>query len=157
MKYYLIGQIYWDWYFEYHFSPFVSDLINFIDEFIFDVQESCPMSIEHQLISILPKGSLNLLRKPFDKFEDNSILAINKLFPETIEKDMNGKLVDWQCVILIPIVSQSAVDEAIDYCCSELGGILSEFGDVCRYHPLEHDFCLHKSFNDSISANIRYF
>ena len=100
INYYFFGMNDWNWYYPYHYAPFISD---------FDKIQYTPQSFIKndapkpflQLLMILPPNSKSLLPFPLQKImEENSSLL--SFFPNTFEIDVTGKNKEWEGIILIP-------------------------------------------------------
>ena len=67
LTYYLVGLSNWNWRYEYHYAPFLSDLCQHTNNFIFPrYGRTIPNHPFAQLISVLPSKSVHLIPKPLD-------------------------------------------------------------------------------------------
>ncbi|KAJ1514202.1 hypothetical protein HMI55_004877 [Coelomomyces lativittatus] len=105
LSYYYEGLVSWSWYFPYHYTPFISDLVELSPENIkleFELGE--PFSPFEQLLSVLPPSSGKFLPEPLRKLM--YLPDFEKFFPEDFETDFNGKKHDWEKVIKLPFIDQ---------------------------------------------------
>ena len=101
----------WRWFYPYHYTPLVRDIIYCI--------ENCRLShvsnIEHppilpfqQLLCVVPPKSKNLLPPHLRPLYNGKL---KKYYPEDYELDYEGKHRDWEAIAMLPFVS---LDEIIE-------------------------------------------
>jgi 5'-3' exonuclease len=105
-KYYFYDIASWDWYYPYHFAPFMYDLALLRDlSFKFDLNK--PLRPMEQLLAVLPPLSKDLLPAPFHSFfEENS-----HMYPTEFKNDMFMKTMAWQAVPILPFMNLDAVKD----------------------------------------------
>nr|CDS28934.1 5' 3' exoribonuclease 1 [Hymenolepis microstoma] len=109
----------WQHYYPYHYAPFVSDLLFFTKRFLKDgldyekrfnwtsfVPNTKPLLPFEQQMFIMPISSAKILPQPYRcLFAEESPVA--EFFPDTFQTDINGKLADWEAVVLIPFIDEA--------------------------------------------------
>ena len=115
LSYYTKGVPNWNWYFPHHYAPFASDIAQFAESYIQPVyKKSTPVLPFHQLLSVLPPSSANLLPSPIcDLFTDKKS-PLKKYYPEEFNIDLSGKKNDWEGVVLLPMVNYDDVKNAYE-------------------------------------------
>lgn len=102
--YYIKGINNWDWYYPYHYAPFLVDLANMENErkylsnaiSHFKDSRSSPLGCLEQQIFVLPPQSRHIAPKIMRDLFDS--------FPTKIEIDMFDKLLPWQGVVIVPMI-----------------------------------------------------
>lgn len=64
-----------------------------------------------QLLAVLPAASKHLLPTPFHDLMTDEDSPIVHYYPVHFDTDLNGKINDWEAVVLIPFI-----DEVSDLC-----------------------------------------
>jgi 5'-3' exonuclease len=115
LSYYTKGVPNWNWYFPHHYAPFASDIAQFAESYIQPVyKQSTPVLPFHQLLSVLPPSSANLLPPPIcDLFTDKKS-PLKKYYPEEFNIDLSGKKNDWEGVVILPMVNYDDVKSAYE-------------------------------------------
>jgi len=113
LGYYYNGCPSWSWYYPHHYAPYMSDVKDFSDLKI-EFELSKPFLPFQQLMAVLPPASKNLLPKPLQNLmlEDSS--PVKDFYPLEFETDLNGKLQEWEAVVLIPFIDESRLLEAME-------------------------------------------
>lgn len=94
----------WNWNYKYHYAPSPYFLAQYIDSFVFRIEErNTPLLPFQQLLYILPPKSFNLLPSPLDLLHKES--ELEEYFPDTVEIDLSGKKNDYQGIALLPFVN----------------------------------------------------
>lgn len=88
----------WDWYYPCNYAPFSSDLLhNEGLNIAFDLGE--PVSPLTHLLAILPMESNGLLPQTYREAMQEKL---REFYPSNFESDLNGKLRDWEAVVVLP-------------------------------------------------------
>jgi 5'-3' exoribonuclease 1 len=117
--YWILGYYYyhshnnWTWYYNYHNTPYCSDIFNYLNRNMgnlkIDIQETRPFTCEKQLCMVLPKVSLeNILCKDFLKNKSGPL--IEQLFPEHLYVDLSHTEFLWQSKILFNKIDDNLLD-----------------------------------------------
>ncbi|KAM7536141.1 hypothetical protein Aperf_G00000098663 [Anoplocephala perfoliata] len=118
LDYYFKSVVDWKHYYPYHYAPFVSDLPIFTKRFLKDgvdyekrndwadfAPDTKPLLPFEQQMFIMPTASYKILPQPYRcLFAADS--PVSEFFPEKFETDINGKLADWEAVVLIPFIDE---------------------------------------------------
>jgi 5'-3' exoribonuclease 1 len=118
----------WSWFYEYHNSPFCSDIFEFLRKTSFDdiisyvktsdnLKKSNVYSPLKQLYMVLPKSSLkNILIDmgyKVDKLEC-SLFKYDKFYPDEISVDIYNKKYLWQTKIFFEMINEDIIDLFLD-------------------------------------------
>ena len=105
----------WKWFYPYHYAPMISDyqeihledsLYNMYD--IFDKDKSEPFNPYQSLLFILPKESFYLLPECYKDIPN----ILKEYFPDKIEIDYNGKIAEYESLLLLPVLEEDKMLEA---------------------------------------------
>jgi len=119
LHYYYNGCISWSWYYRHHFSPWITDIKDFTSmDLTFEMSK--PFLPFEQLLAVLPAASKSLLPAPFQWLMTASESPIIDFYPVDFEQDLNGKQQDWEAVVLIPFIDESALLGAMNPLYSQL-------------------------------------
>ncbi|XP_060069308.1 5'-3' exoribonuclease 1-like [Ylistrum balloti] len=113
LYYYFDGVPSWSWFYPHHYAPYISDIRSFKHmEIQFD--RSKPFLPFQQLMAVLPSNSKDLLPQAYWSLMlmDNS--EIIDFYPVNFETDLNGKLQDWEAVVLIPFIDEKRLLTAME-------------------------------------------
>ena len=103
MNYYVYGIPSWTWCYPYYYGPFLSDLVEHIQDFnpkTFTIGE--PVLPFEQLMMVLPlKSAHNILPKVFHHSLENEL---GEFFSEDFKIDLSGKRKEWEGIVLLPRV-----------------------------------------------------
>ncbi|VDO07664.1 unnamed protein product [Rodentolepis nana] len=119
LDYYFKTVVDWQHYYPYHYAPFVSDLPFFTKRFLKDgpdhekrhnwttfEPDTKPLLPFEQQMFIMPISSARILPQPYRcLFAEDSPVA--EFFPDKFQTDVNGKLADWEAVVLIPFIDEA--------------------------------------------------
>eukprot|EP00002_Diphylleia_rotans_P013116 TRINITY_DN2554_c0_g1_i3.p1 TRINITY_DN2554_c0_g1~~TRINITY_DN2554_c0_g1_i3.p1 ORF type:complete len:1538 (+),score=305.96 TRINITY_DN2554_c0_g1_i3:91-4704(+) len=110
-NYYFQGCVSWDWYYPYHYAPFITDLAQLG---LFDVTfpHGSPWLPYQQLLAVLPPFSAKLLPKPYQRLMLDKESPIIDYYPKTFDIDMNAKKNSWEGVVLIPFIDAKRLMDA---------------------------------------------
>jgi 5'-3' exonuclease len=100
MNYYYHGIPDWHWFYPFHYAPFLSDLLDIIDDYTapsFQLHEPLPMLL--QLLILLPPSDRYLLpicmrKTVYDR--------LGSYFPDTVQIDITGKQKENEGIVLLP-------------------------------------------------------
>ena len=109
-EYYNGNIVDWDWEYEYHRAPHLSDVYHHLKKNRTNIEfkkDSKPCKPFEQLVSILPKTSFNLLP---DSFVLSKELE-ESFYPESFEQDIFQKDLYWQNVPLLPKLDRQRIFE----------------------------------------------
>mmetsp|Transcript_9880 Transcript_9880/g.15716 ORF Transcript_9880/g.15716 Transcript_9880/m.15716 type:complete len:538 (-) Transcript_9880:75-1688(-) len=105
MEYYYRGVQSWTWFYDYHYAPFASDLVN-IDKFDIKFPPSQPFKPIDQLMGVFPPASAHALPEPCRWFMCNIDSPIADFYPRDFAYDSNGKSARWLWVALLPFIDE---------------------------------------------------
>ncbi|KAG8953065.1 hypothetical protein FRC04_003012 [Tulasnella sp. 424] len=112
LYYYYSGVASWEWYYDYHYAPRITDFVGLPNmEFSFNL--GVPFKPFEQLMGVLPEGSKELVPEPFRYFMYSSESPILDYYPQDFEQDRNGKKNDWEAVVKIPFIDQDRLRAAM--------------------------------------------
>ena len=156
MAYYYEGVASWSWFFNYHYAPFLSDIIDFLN--------AAPLSKDHvgnykmsnfelgrpfapfeQLMGVLPSLSSALVPAPLATLMISPESPILHFFPTEFESDLNGKKNSWEAVVKIPFIDEDLLVKTLNqkYCLlTEVELRRNRFGDSYTF-----EYCKGASFN----------
>jgi 5'-3' exoribonuclease 1 len=121
LNYYTSGVPSWRWCYKHHYAPFAFNLSENMKKFKFINYESTnPIEQFEQLLSVIPPKSSNLLPSPLNLLLKNMDSPIKKYCPDTIEVDLSGKKNDWEGVVLLPMVDQMQITNALNQCKNQI-------------------------------------
>jgi 5'-3' exoribonuclease 1 len=110
----------WRWIFPYHFSPLITDLVVFLESVetppkeMFRVKNPA-LTAEQQLMCVIPPRSVKLLPAKLRKLYKNNELV--EYYPENFERDLSGKLRDWEAIALLPFIDLKVLLPIVDEIC----------------------------------------
>ncbi|XP_014211300.1 5'-3' exoribonuclease 1-like isoform X2 [Copidosoma floridanum] len=115
LHYYYNGCCSWSWYYPHHYAPYISDIKNFKDlKLEFDMGE--PFKPFEQLLAVLPAASKSLLPKAYHGLMTEENSPIIKYYPLDFKTDLNGKKQEWEAVVLIPLIDETSLLNAMMPC-----------------------------------------
>ena len=122
LHYYYDGVASWGWFYRYHYSPQVSDLLNISEyRFVFDL--GVPFRPFDQLMGVLPPLSRQILPPAFQPLMVDPNSPILDFYPARYESDLNGKKNSWEAVVKIPFIDERRLLQALE---SREGGLTEE-------------------------------
>lgn len=143
MAYYYEGVASWSWFFNYHYAPFLSDIIEFLC-YENKTDDGCgrykpakfelgrPFAPFEQLMGVLPSLSSALVPAPLAALMTSPESPILHFFPTEFESDLNGKKNSWEAVVKIPFIDENLLVSTLNqkYCLiSESELKRNRFGD----------------------------
>ncbi|EYB97246.1 hypothetical protein Y032_0142g2317 [Ancylostoma ceylanicum] len=112
LHYYYKGCVSWNWFYPHHYSPYISDVVDFSNmDMSFDLGE--PFKPFEQLLAVLPSASAECLPSPFRDLMCNKESPIADFYPTDFRTDLNGKKNDWEAVVLIPFIDEARLLSAV--------------------------------------------
>src|SRR3990172_11151398 len=104
----------WRWFYPYHYSPMVKDIVTFIESPAFKIHRISTVNLRPvpaiiQLLSVVPPKSMHLFSKKVRKIYETE--EYKNYYPHTICLDFEGKLCDWEAVALLPLIDVEKVLE----------------------------------------------
>lgn len=109
-----------DWYYPCYHAPLFSELSSYVDNYIntfrFNYQAYQGMvtfNTAQQLVSVIPKASMNILPQELHKLYDIDSPLVDT-YPSIIQLDMNGKLFEHEAIPYIPFIDKSSIINAVD-------------------------------------------
>ncbi|KNC76243.1 hypothetical protein SARC_11248, partial [Sphaeroforma arctica JP610] len=100
LHYYYDGICSWDWFYPFHYSPFISTITEY-DITAMDVDtfhKGKPFLPFEQLMGVLPPASHKHVPVAYQHLMLNESSPIHDFYPLTFESDLNGKKHDWEAV-----------------------------------------------------------
>eukprot|EP00916_Digyalum_oweni_P014833 GHVL01024268.1.p1 GENE.GHVL01024268.1~~GHVL01024268.1.p1 ORF type:complete len:1581 (+),score=236.97 GHVL01024268.1:171-4913(+) len=116
--YYYRGVCSWEWFYPFHYAPFVHDIL-LLSSFSkegpnIEFELGKPFQPFQQLMAVLPPGSSNLLPSSFQSLLHDENSPIKSFYPITFDIDMEGTNVPWGGITLIPFIDQKKLIDAMD-------------------------------------------
>ncbi len=137
IRYYMTGIPDWHWSYKFHYSPFVTDLLENFDSLtenaIFSLNS--PLTPFEQLLSVLPPQSCAILPDALQKltFSDSPIADF---YPEKVELDFEGKRQEYEAGVLVSFVDISRLKDAynsVKHMLTPEQEKMNRFGRTYRY------------------------
>jgi 5'-3' exonuclease len=112
LTYYTKGCVDYEWYFPYHYSPFLSDLAENASKYSYIPwkKTKCREPFK-QLISILPEESNGILPFNLRGLASSSNNVLGKYYPKDFQVDMAGFKNSWEGVTILPFVDSENLDK----------------------------------------------
>jgi len=113
LRYYVNGVTDWRWCYPYLYSPFVSDLANYIGSISdrvlpYKTNRNKPLDLMLQLMCIMPPNSFNILPEPYrNSYKEPEIACF---YPSSVEIDMGGKYREYEGTVLLDPIDISKVE-----------------------------------------------
>ncbi|KAI1003374.1 5'-3' exoribonuclease 1 [Podosphaera aphanis] len=105
LYYYYRGVASWPWYYKYHYSPMISDVIKGLKADVsFELGQ--PFHPFEQLMGVLPDRSKKIVPNVYHDLMTNPESPIIDFYPREFELDMNGKKMEWEAVVKIPFIDE---------------------------------------------------
>jgi len=100
----------WNWYYQYEYAPFISDINKYmINMNEIEFEENKAMTPFEQLLTILPPQSKYLLPKPFEKLVSTYQSQISHLYPTDFQIDFLYKKRYWEALPKLPCLEINLV------------------------------------------------
>ncbi|KAI9870345.1 MAG: hypothetical protein M1823_008770, partial [Watsoniomyces obsoletus] len=105
LYYYYRGVASWSWFYQYHYSPMISDVkkglgadMNFL--------LGQPFRPYQQLMGVLPDRSKKIVPVVYHELMTSPDSSIIDFYPRDFDLDMNGKKMEWEAVVKIPFIDE---------------------------------------------------
>ncbi|KAJ3130112.1 hypothetical protein HK098_006171 [Nowakowskiella sp. JEL0407] len=112
LQYYYNGVQSWSWYFPYHYSPKISDLLGY-SHISATFTLGTPFFPFEQLMGVLPAASKQHIPEAFRDLMINPNSPIFDFYPQDFDLDMNEKKADWEAVVKIVFIDQERLLKAL--------------------------------------------
>lgn len=112
LYYYYRGIASWPWFYQYHYSPMISDVMKGLNADL-NFKLGQPFRPNEQLMGVLPDRSKKIVPTVYWPLMTESDSPIIDFYPRDFELDMNGKKMDWEAVVKIPFIDEKRLLEAM--------------------------------------------
>ncbi|KIV86442.1 hypothetical protein PV11_02054 [Exophiala sideris] len=103
--YYYRGVASWPWYYQYHYSPMISDVKKGLGADL-NFQLGQPFRPFQQLMGVLPDRSKKIVPEVYHPLMTSPDSPIIDFYPRDFDLDMNGKKMEWEAVVKIPFIDE---------------------------------------------------
>lgn len=112
LYYYYRGIASWPWFYRYHYSPMISDIMKGINaDLNFNLGQ--PFKPYEQLMGVLPDRSKKIVPAVYWELMTDPKSPIIDFYPRDFELDMNGKKMEWEAVVKIPFIEEDRLLKAM--------------------------------------------
>ncbi|KIX09646.1 uncharacterized protein Z518_00727 [Rhinocladiella mackenziei CBS 650.93] len=135
LYYYYRGVASWPWFYQYHYSPMISDVKKGLGADM-NFQLGQPFRPFQQLMGVLPDRSKKIVPEVYHKLMTSEDSPIIDFYPRDFELDMNGKKMDWEAVVKIPFIDEERLLSAMapqDKLLSEEERLRNDFGISLKF------------------------
>ena len=135
LYYYYRGVVSWPWFYQYHYSPMISDVKRGLKGNM-DFQLGQPFRPFQQLMGVLPDRSKKIVPTSYHELMTSPDSSIFDFYPRDFELDMNGKKMEWEAVVKIPFIDERRLLRAMatkDHLLSEDEKRRNDFGVSLKY------------------------
>jgi len=105
LYYYYRGIASWPWFYRYHYSPMISDIMKGLNADL-NFKLGQPFKPFEQLMGVLPDRSKKIVPTVYWELMTDEKSPIVDFYPRDFELDMNGKKMDWEAVVKIPFIDE---------------------------------------------------
>ena len=105
LYYYYRGVASWPWFYQYHYSPMISDVKKGLGANI-NFELGQPFRPYQQLMGVLPDRSKKIVPEVYWPLMTDPNSPIIDFYPRDFELDMNGKKQEWEAVVKIPFIDE---------------------------------------------------
>ncbi|RDL36412.1 5'-3' exoribonuclease 1 [Venustampulla echinocandica] len=135
LYYYYQGVASWPWFYQYHYSPMISDVIKGLKADV-NFKLGQPFHPYEQLMGVLPDRSKKIVPTVYHDLMTNPASPIIDFYPRDFELDMNGKKMEWEAVVKIPFIDEKRLLAAMapkNKLLSEAEKFRNEFGVTLKF------------------------
>jgi len=109
IHYYTLGIPDWEWYYPYHYGPFVGDLMTYLSTYTFTPYPQTSACIQfQQLLAVLSPKSQQLIPTPLRSL---MIDELKEYYPDEFKVDISGKRAEWEGLVLLPVMNFNRLKE----------------------------------------------
>ncbi|KAH6666849.1 exoribonuclease 1 [Halenospora varia] len=141
--YYYRGVASWPWFYQYHYSPMISDVIKGLKADV-NFKLGQPFHPYEQLMGVLPDRSKKIVPTVYHDLMTNPDSPIIDFYPRDFELDMNGKKMEWEAVVKIPFIDEKRLLAAMapkNALLSDVEKFRNDFGATLKFsHDPDIDF-----------------
>jgi 5'-3' exoribonuclease 1 len=105
LYYYYRGVASWPWFYQYHYSPMISDVKKGLGANM-NFELGQPFRPYQQLMGVLPDRSKKIVPEVYWPLMTDPNSPIIDFYPRDFELDMNGKKQEWEAVVKIPFIDE---------------------------------------------------
>ena len=114
LQYYHEGVASWDWFYPYHYAPFLTELSLVLPRWTAPVfPPSTPCAPLEQLLGVLPPQSSALVPATYRSLMHAPASPVLEYYPTTFRTDLNGKKNSWEELVLIPFIDGARLRAAM--------------------------------------------
>ncbi|KAG9234680.1 XRN 5'-3' exonuclease N-terminus-domain-containing protein [Amylocarpus encephaloides] len=143
LYYYYRGVASWPWFYQYHYSPMISDVVKGLKADV-NFKLGQPFHPYEQLMGVLPDRSKKIVPIVYHDLMTNPASPIIDFYPRDFELDMNGKKMEWEAVVKIPFIDEKRLLAAMapkNALLSDDEKFRNEFGVTLKFsHDSNLDF-----------------
>ena len=110
--YYYRGVASWPWYYQYHYSPMISDVKKGLGANM-NFELGQPFRPNQQLMGVLPDRSKSIVPEVYWPLMTDPKSPIIDFYPRDFDLDMNGKKQEWEAVVKIPFIDEKRLLSAM--------------------------------------------
>ena len=135
LYYYYRGVASWPWFYQYHYSPMISDVKRGLRADM-NFQLGQPFRPFQQLMGVLPDRSKKIVPTVYHELMTEKDSPIIDFYPRDFELDMNGKKQEWEAVVKIPFIEEGRLLSAMapkDALLSEDERLRNDFGISLKF------------------------
>ena len=135
LYYYYRGVASWPWFYQYHYSPMISDVKKGLAADM-DFQLGQPFRPFQQLMGVLPDRSKKIVPAVYHDLMTSKDSPIIDFYPRDFVLDMNGKKQEWEAVVKIPFIEEKRLLSAMapkDALLSEEERLRNDFGVSLKF------------------------
>ncbi|KAH9991085.1 exoribonuclease 1 [Xylariaceae sp. FL0662B] len=112
LYYYYRGVASWPWFYGYHYSPMISDVMKGLNADL-NFKLGQPFRPFEQLMGVLPDRSKKIVPSVYHELMTDPKSLIIDFYPRDFELDMNGKKMEWEAVVKIPFIDEKRLLSAM--------------------------------------------
>lgn len=112
LYYYYRGVASWPWFYQYHYSPMISDVSKGLNADM-NFKLGQPFRPFQQLMGVLPDRSKKIVPTVYHDLMTSKDSPILDFYPRDFDLDMNGKKMEWEAVVKIPFIQEDRLLKAM--------------------------------------------